>query len=122
MPYSIKPSDDGRYIVVTTQGNLTNEIALRQNIESHALGKKLSISRYLVDVTQARNIDSVPTNYKFAYEDMVAAPEIDKNARIALVADPQDHSHDFIETAFRNAGFHIRLFRNRDEAIRHLLL
>lgn len=59
--------------------------------------------------------------FKFAYEDIIAPPGIDKKARVAILASPEDHSHDFVETATRNAGLDVTLFRDRGLAIRHLL-
>lgn len=79
------------------------------------------MNRYLVDVTESRNVDSDSNNYKFAYEDILINPGIDRNAHVALLVDPRDHSHDFFETVARNAGLDVTLFRDRELARRHLL-
>lgn len=121
MPCTISPSEDGHYIVLTVRGDLTADSAMRQNLEAHALGEKLGIARFLVDATESRNVESVTRNYRFAYEDMKLPPGINRNARVAMVVSPEDHSHDFIETVSRNAGFDVTLFRDREQAIRHLL-
>ena len=42
-------------------------------------------------------------------------------ARVALLVSPGDHSHDFVETAARNAYLDVTLFRDKDAAVRHLL-
>jgi hypothetical protein len=121
MPYTISLSDDQRYILLTVTGEMTSELAMQQNIEAHNLGAKLGINRYLVDVTGARNIDSFSDTYRFAYVDMNTAVEIDKDAIVAMLVSLEDHSHDFIETISKHAGLNVTLFRDRDQALRHLL-
>jgi hypothetical protein len=41
---------------------------------------------------------------------------IDKYARIATLVNPDDHSHDFIETVARNAGLNVKIFTDPDQA------
>jgi hypothetical protein len=121
MSYTITPSTGGTYIVLKIEGDITSQLAMKQNIESHALGNELGISRYLVDVIGSRNINSVTENYKFAHNDMRTTPGINKMARVAILVSPEDHSHDFIETVARNAGLDTTIFRERDLAIQHLM-
>ena len=52
---------------------------------------------------------------------MQQAEDIDRNARVAVLRSPGDHSHDFIETVSRNAGLHVKLFTDRAKALAHLL-
>ncbi|MDY0020055.1 MAG: hypothetical protein RBT47_08645 [Anaerolineae bacterium] len=120
MAYSITPSDDGKYIIMKVTGNFNRQLAMQYNLESHTLGKSLGINRYLVDLTEARNLNTTVEDYEFAYKDM-KTPEIDRTAIVAVMVSPGDHSHDFIETVARNAGLNTRLFTDRDLAIRHLL-
>jgi len=121
MSYTIKPSEDGKYIVLKHWGELTSALAMERNLEAHALGAELGITRYLVDGTESRNVDTVTKTYKFAYEDIKIPPGINQNARIAMLVSPEDHSHDFVETVTRNAGQDVTLFRDREKAIDHLL-
>ena len=94
---------------------------MKQNLETHALGDELGISRYLVEATEAVNVDSTLENYSFAYTDMQTPTGINKAAIVALLVSPDDHSHDFIETVSRNAGLNVTIFRDRELAIHHLL-
>ena len=94
---------------------------MKRVIEAHSLGAELGIYRYLVDLSEARNVDSVTKTYKYAYEGMKTPPGINLNARAAMLVNLEDHSHDFVETALRNAGHNVTLFRDRDLAIRHLI-
>jgi hypothetical protein len=121
MTYTIQPSENGNYILMKIVGEITRESSLKPNLEAHALGMKLGIHRYLVDATEARNVESPVANYQFAYTDMAQATGIDPDAIAAFVVSPEDHSHDFIETVLRNAGQSATLFRDREQAIRFLL-
>jgi len=121
MSYSIKPSENGKYIILKHWGEIDRELTTQRNLEAHALGAKLGITRHLVDLTEARHVDTVMNTYEFAYEDMQFLPGINKNARVAVLVSPDDHSHDFVETVTRNAGQNVTLFRDREAAIQHLL-
>lgn len=121
MLYSIKPSDEGKYIILKHLGEINRELTTQRNLEAHALGAKLGISRHLVDLTEAKHVDTVMHTYEFAYKDMQLLPGINKNARVAVLVSPDDHSHDFVETVTRNAGQNVTLFRDREAAIQHLL-
>jgi len=115
MSYTITPSPDKTYILIKTVGDITAEIAMQQNLEAHALGKKLGIHKYLLDATESKNIDTVISNYKFAYEDMTT-PEIDPSAKVAVIINPGDTSHDFVLTAVTNAGFNVVAFNDMESA------
>jgi hypothetical protein len=121
MTYTIQPSEDGNYIVMKIVGEITRESSLKPNLEAHAMGMKLGIHKYMVDATEARNVESPVANYQFAYKDMAQHPGIDPDAIAAFLVSPEDHSHDFIETLFRNSGQSATLFRDREQAIRFLL-
>ena len=94
---------------------------MQPNLEAHALGKKLGISRYIIDVTEAKNTDSVVQSYEFAYIDMLKTEGIDRNARAAILVSPDDHSHFFIETVLNNAGLYAKIFTDPDLARLHLI-
>lgn len=121
MAYTISPSEDQKYIVLKHWGKLNGKLALERVIEAHILGAKLGITRYLIDLTEARNVDTVTNSYWYAYKDMQMPPEVDKNACVAMLVSPEDRSHDFVETVLRNAGHNVTLFRERELAIKHLL-
>ena len=75
----------------------------------------------MVDVTEARNTETTIGNYKFAYSDMRHAEGIDKQARVATLVSPHNHSHDFVETVVRNAGLNVKHFTDREQAERWLM-
>lgn len=121
MEYTITPSSDGLFIILKVKGDITRGGALKMNLEAHSLGRRLRISRYLVDATEARNVEMPSGNYQFAYSDMQNKEVIDQDAVVATVVSPDDHSHDFVETVARNAGLYMRLFTDFLEAKRFLM-
>jgi hypothetical protein len=118
--HTIKASTNNDYIVLTVIGDFKAKDMMKYIVEAHANGVKMNIDHYLVDVTNARNIDSVKNNYDFAYSDMKAAEGINLTAKIVAVVSPEDHTHDFVETVLCNAGLPIKLFRDREKAIDYL--
>lgn len=116
MDYTVTQSTDGTFIVLKVIGDITRKIALQLNIEAHALGRQLKINRYLVDVTESRNTDTVLENYEFSYSDMRKTEAIDKCARVATLVSANDDSHDFVMTTARNAGLNVRLFNDMEQA------
>lgn len=121
MEYSISISDDRCYIILKVVGEFTAGSFMKCIIEAHTLGKEMDIHRYLVDATNARNIDSAFGNYKFAYQDMKKTEGVDRLARVAGLVSPGDHSHDFVETVSTNAGLFLSLFTDLAEARDYLL-
>lgn len=120
MSSQISLSDDSTYIILEVTGEIDRQNAMQYNLEAHKVGKERGIRKYLVDLTNARNTETVLNNYQFAYDDMKHTEGIDKTAIVASVVAPEDHSHDFIETAFRNSGFNVTLFRDKQKAIDYL--
>jgi len=121
MEYSIKPSEGRDYIILTVVGEFTAETFMQCIVETHTLGREMGIRNILVDVTNARNVDSAMGTYKFAYSDMKTTEGVDPLARVAGLVSPGDHSHDFVETASSNAGMFLKLFTDPDKAIDYLL-
>ncbi len=118
---TISPSSDNKYIILKYIGDVNRRDALMYTVESHTLGKKLNINRYLVDATEAKHTDSVSDDYQFAYKDIPGADGIDFTAVVAVLANADDSSHDFIETVSRNSGLNVRLFKDRAKAVQYLV-
>lgn len=117
---SFRLSEDGQHIELTFIGEINRRSALETNEAANALGRQVGVARYLVDVTRARNTDSINDQYNFAYQDLRQSKIIDRAARVAILIDPADRSHDFIETVTRNAGFNAKLFTCRTQALAFL--
>jgi|WetSurMetagenome_2_1015567.scaffolds.fasta_scaffold97637_2 hypothetical protein len=120
MPHKIYISDDSSYVILEQSGKITRKHQLQCNIEAHKVGKEHQIKKYLVDHIHARNVESNIENYQFTYEDVRDANEIDRTAVVAILVDPNDHSHDFFETLAQNSGLNVTLFRDKAKAIEFL--
>lgn len=66
MSYEIVVDNASNIIVITTHGEFTNQKAMEQNVEAHALGKQLGIDRFLVDLTDSTNCGTTIEHYRFA--------------------------------------------------------
>lgn len=120
MEYTITPSDDGDYIVISAVGDMTRESAAEISVAAFKLGEHLGIRCYLNDVTRCRNVESVTENTRFTLKDIPETEPRDPDAVAAVLVDPADRSHDFYVALAKIRGIDITLFRDRDKAIRHL--
>jgi hypothetical protein len=120
MKYTIRPSEDRRYVLLKIEGNFTAREMMACVVESHSVGKELGVRNYLVDVRKAKNVDTALGNREFAYSDMKQTEGVDPHARVAGLVSPGDHSHDFVATVSANAGMSLKLFTDFDEAICYL--
>jgi hypothetical protein len=120
MEYQITLSEDRRYIVITVRGDINRHSAMQINQEAHEMGRKIGVNRYLMDVRESRNTDSVVDQYEFAYRDMQCCEKIDRFARVAMLVSPEDHSHDFIATVCVNSGLNVAQFTDLQQAIHFL--
>lgn len=116
MPYTVSIPDSKTYILVEVRVEMSRKIAGEISKEVIPLSKEHDISSLLFDVRTAPNVETVLSNYEWAYSDMPASGA-DRRVRRALLVAPDDHSHDFVETVARNAGYNMRIFRDEDEAI-----
>ncbi len=121
MSHEVFPSEDKKYIILKLKGKINGKAILKGIQEAHKLGDELCITKHLMDLSEARNIDSDTDKYYFANEDIQNYPGINMKVKVAVLVRPDDHSHDFAETVTRNAGQDITLFRDKESAIRYLL-
>ena len=112
----IKISDNNKYIIVQVNENMTRTLAERLGFEAIQLGNTKNITRFLYDLRNSRNTESINVNYIFANQDMKRL-ETNPNNMIAMLISPGDKSHDFIETVLRNAGYNVRIIEVESEAI-----
>ena len=110
-----------KYIIIKIVGDFTAKEMMTCVAESHSQGRSMGVRRYLVDVTEARNVDSAQGNYEFAYIDMKQNENADPHARVAALISPGDHSHDFAATTSTNAGMSLTLFTDLGDAVSYLL-
>ncbi|MBN2738398.1 MAG: hypothetical protein JXR70_15555 [Spirochaetales bacterium] len=121
MECKITLSDNKKYVIMVVSGDLDLENLMKYSIEANKIGDENNLNSYLMDMVNARNKKSIADNYDFAYNDMKDNKEIHISARVAYVVAENDHSHDFVETVMINAGYDIKLFRNKEKAIEFLM-
>lgn len=114
--YTVSVSKDGKYILVDVKQPMTSELGRRCGMAAAELGRAHDIRFYLFDLRGAPNIQSVLPNYEFAYNELQSFG-FPKDTRSALLTDPHDRSHDFMETLFMNAGYNVRLFTDETAAL-----
>lgn len=122
MKYTISPAENGDHIQIMVHDVINRQIGIRIVHDSHALGDQLGIDTFLMDLTDVVNNDSTINRYNFAHVDIPTTDGFNHFAKVAVLVNPADHSHDFIETVLRNTGVNIRLFHDREEAMAFLSL
>lgn len=121
MGYQVKVSECGQFIVIKVVGEMTALSAQSQMTEAHKLGAEVGINRYLVDISESRNIDTISNNYFFVTEGVETFDGINKDARVAIFYDEKDASHEFVERMFEEAGYNVPFFTDIDKAKEFLL-
>jgi hypothetical protein len=119
MKYKIAISKDGTYIRIRVFEAITGE--MERNFAQNAIkdARRWKTNKFLVDVRGTLNITSSLEKYLFGYKDMNQFG-LDRVSGIAVLADANDKSHDFIETVFLNAGYQCRIFPNEEAALKWL--
>jgi hypothetical protein len=124
MDLSVTVSDDGRYIVIKGKGVVQSgefRHLIPPVIEAYGRAANLGTRRLLADMTEARAVLSTIDIYELINRWVGQEPAIHRGMDIALLVAPEDHSYDFLETVAKNAGFHIKLFRDKEKALEFLL-
>ena len=116
MEYETSISESGGYISVKVNQPMTNDLGRRLGTDVARLANEKNIKKFLVDVRKAPNLHSVTDDYVYAYKDMDNFG-FTKSMQSALLISPDDSSHDFIATVFRNAGYQVKIFTDENTAI-----
>jgi hypothetical protein len=116
MDYEAGLSEDGSHIVVRVNKPITRQLAFEFNQAAAKLALEHDLDAYLFDLRGVVNVESPTYNYMIAYED---APQMafSRTARIAVLHDPGDTSHQFVETVALNAGYNMKLFTAEQDAL-----
>ena len=120
MTKEIKVSDNGKYIIVRVNEDMTRALAESLGLEAIHLGDRKNINKYLYDLRNSRNKESINANYIFANQDLKRL-EPNLSNKIAMLTSPEDQSHDFVETVLRNVGHDVLIFNNEEKALTWLL-
>lgn len=120
MNYEINISDSGKFIEVIVNSDMTRDLAEQVGKEAIYLSRKKNINLFLYDLRNSVNRESVNSNYIFAKQD-INRIEPDFANKIAMLTNPNDKSHKFVETVLRNAGHNVLMFNDKDIALEWLL-
>jgi hypothetical protein len=119
MKYKMSLSKNGTFLEIrvleAVTGNLEREFAERAIKDA----KQKKMSNFLVDVRGIPNKASSVEQYFFGHKE-VNQLGLDRGSRIAILANEDDKSHNFIETVFVNAGYRCRIFQDEDSAVKWL--
>ena len=119
MSYKISIPKSNKYILCRVTQPVTAELSRKFMVDVDRLSKERNIKSYLVDVRDYPNIEKPLKTYEYTYEEMDEL-NLDRTARAAILVSPDDTSHNFVETVSRNAGYNVRVFRERKAAINWL--
>jgi hypothetical protein len=114
-------SGDKQYLLIEVKRPMTTDLVRRCGEGIAELCQKTKISRFLIDLRGAPSLVNPIHDYNFAHHDMKFL-NIPRNHRAALLVDPDDQSHQFIETVMVNTGYDARLFRDKHAAITWLMM
>lgn len=117
--FLISIAESRNYVIIKYLVPMTTELALKSGPELQRIANDNDIKRYLFDMRESLNIQSVTDNYFYANQD-IQTFDFPRDSRSAFLIEPSDHSHDFITTAFKNAGYLVDKFITEDEAVKWL--
>jgi hypothetical protein len=116
MDYQVSLAASGRYILIKVLVPMTSAVGVRCGADAVRVGAEKQVDRFLFDLRDSPNVQSVVDNYEFAHKE-IANFGFPMTSRSAFLVRPDDKSHDFINTAFYNAGYVTRMFIDEAEAI-----
>ncbi|MGE0557228.1 MAG: hypothetical protein AB7E73_09575 [Burkholderiales bacterium] len=115
MDYQIDCPIGKGFVRIRVYNSITADLERSFAKEAIETAHRAGLPGFYADVRGAPNIATTLDQYRLAYEDMTNFG-LDKKSKIAIVHLQDDHSHDFIETVFNNAGYSCKLFTDEDEA------
>ena len=112
-------SDDEQYLIVDVFEAITGEVQNEILRETAKEIKKHNIEKVFADVSKVRNVANIHEHYELGHR-VAQNVGFPTDTWDAIFVSPDDHSHDFVETVFLNAGYVCRIFRNKGSAIEWL--
>ena len=116
MEYQVTLSTNARYVKVTVYRPMNSELGKRLGADAARLAGESNVNRYLFDVRNAPNEQCVSDNYEFANKE-ISGFGFPKESRSAFLIREDDNSHDFIEAAFQEAGYDVKIFVDESSAV-----
>jgi hypothetical protein len=116
MDYEVRLGDGERYVLIRVFVPMDSATGVRVGADAVRLGAEHSVEKFLFDLRASPNVQSIVDNYEFAHKE-IGGFGFPLTSRSAFLVRPDDKSHDFINTAFYNAGYVTRLFADEAAAI-----
>ncbi len=119
MSFSVEYDEPGDYIIVTVKGKFTLDefkklcFGVREQLEKYKCNKVLN------DLSRASVNISITDLYRMP--SLAREIGIPRKVKRALLVRKVDQTIRFLETVFMNRGNMIRVFRNREEALKWLI-
>lgn len=120
MPCTFTLTENGTVLIAKVTGPIDGRAVLDYNKEAHEFALKQGIRRFLIDVTEFKNKASSLDLYHFAYDEMKQLSDLRFKMHVAILTASGDHSYDFLETVLLNTGHKVKLFTERNEAMKYL--
>lgn len=117
--YSISIAESRAFLIIKYYVPMTTELAVKSGPELMHSATENDIKRFLFDMRESKNIQSVTDNYYFANQN-IQTFDFPRNSLSAFLVNPSDNSHDFITIAFKNAGYEVKKFTIEEEAVQWL--
>jgi hypothetical protein len=112
-------AENGKYVLVTFEGPMTAELGRQLGKDIVVFSEKHQLKKFLFDMRKSVNVENVSTNYEFASKDIFDfAFPLDSYS--AFLIHPDDHSHYFITAAFKESGFNVEIFVEKELAVEWL--
>jgi hypothetical protein len=122
MPWKTKLNDAPKYIEITYSGNVTTQELYMALENSVLISRENNINLFLADCTTMLGGHTVIDLYGLI--SMFETLKIDSEAKEAVIMTSLHETADeinFYETACKNRGFNVRIFKQREEAISWLV-
>jgi hypothetical protein len=119
MGYEMSISENGKCLVLRVVETVTGPLARRLIKDGLDAVKSRGIRKVLLDVSKVPIVAGAVEQYQLAY-DVAVSEKHPRDLKVAILAALDDHSHDFVETVFRNAGYNVALYRDRNAAMEWL--
>jgi hypothetical protein len=116
MEFEVSPSANRRHVRIRVLVPMDSATGVRCGSAAIRLGSAMKVDRYLFDLRESQNVQSIVDNYEFVHKEFTGFG-FPKSSRSAFLVRADDRSHDFINTAFSNAGYITRLFTDEAAAI-----
>jgi len=114
-PYELNVAEGQPWIYVRIYDPVTKTLALGLSQDAIRELVKQDLCGFLIDVRGTSNLKTTVEDYDIAYyrlQELGFKPHF----KSAMVVDPEDRSHDFLETCTVNAGYNWRIFSDANLA------